>query len=225
MRQLVTSVQSNNQTLKLILGLILIALAGFLFVSGNQSVSQAQSNLRYTTNWQAMELMTVESSGFFGNIPPQEVAIGVAKWQVTGIENSSQRELFTEIWETPAFNGVFFTPSTQVMSGGNFNPSEWLFANHIGTNSGTPNGGKVTYRVRDLNFLDANYRYSKNDAKVGGNAIKCASNSDSNCLHMRGAYGWEVYHALSNMGSERGRVSASGVLMPLKWKVTGNLAN
>lgn len=202
-----------------IAGAVLL-IAGLMFVVAPRSEQQSQAAENYSSNWQATRVLTVESSGYFANVPAQEAAIGVAEWRVDGNIGGTTYE---ETWTAPSVDGTVFNPVDRSTSGPGFNPSHWLFASHIAQANDTPNQGRVTYRVKDLSFLNNAYTYSFGQARVGGNAIRCASNSDSNCLHARGSYGWEVYHAISNMGSDRGRVSASGVMMPLRWTVSGTI--
>lgn len=207
---------------------VLMAMAGAYLISRNgipkvnETVNAADS---YSATWTATKLMTVESYGGWATVPAQTVPIGVAAWQVEGV--SGNTALYSETWSVPDVGDIVFTPSTEETTGTRFVKSEWLFVDHIGVLSGTPSGGAVTYRIKDVSDVltpaALNYKYQSGSARVGGNAIHCVTADESHCLHARGAYGWEVYHALSNLGSERGRISASGLMMPLVWKVSGTI--
>lgn len=207
-------------------GLLLAAFGVFLALSptADTPAVNAQAGTNYTTTWTATRVLTVDSSGGWANVAPmQNVPIGVSEWQVTGVDTTTGSQLFTETWKVPTASDIVFNPANRTTTGTGFNPAEWLFAGHVGVFGDTPNGGRITYKNQPVSILGPTYTYERGNAKVGGNAIRCSSNSDSNCLHARGAYGWEVYHALSNLGSERGRISASGLMMPLKWTVTGTV--
>lgn len=184
------------------------------------TASASHKRLHYSATWNATKLLTVESAGAWANVAVQEIPIGVAQWHVSLINTETQNEISSETWTIPSIEGTVFNPATRTTTGAGFNPQEWLFASHIGVFGNTPNGGKVTYRIRDLGFAVNTYTYKFDKVRVGGNVIKCSTNTDSNCLQMRGAYGWEVYHSLSSLG-DRGRISASGAMMPLRWNVTG----
>lgn len=217
-------------SIKYLIALVLVS-AGVYWVmtSPARKPETAVANhgkLHYSATWSATKVLAVQSSGGWGNVPAQKIPIGVAEWRMVMTNTGTHNQIATETWTVPGISGTIFDPSNQVTTpDSGFDPNDWLFASHIGVLSGVPNGGKVTYTVQDLSVtpLENGYTYRKDNVRVGGNAIKCATNSDSNCLQMRGAYGWEVYHGLSNLGSERGRISASGAMMPLKWIVTGEL--
>jgi hypothetical protein len=217
-----------NRTTVLQMGVgFVLALAGaiMLYASNGGVKTSAQTNTPYSSTWRASKLITVSSSGYWSNVPVQEIPIGIAEWSVAGTVGT---KTFTETWSVPSINGTVFDPTTRVTSGAGFTPAKWLFASHVARDGNTPNNGLVTYLVKDVSMLDNaynSYQYIFGNARVGGNAIRCASNTDSNCLHARGLYGWEVYHALSNIGSERGRISASGAMIPLEWTVSGNIRN
>lgn len=222
---------SKEVMLKIGAGLLFTAVGLFLVIGSKETTirtgkvnAQAGNSLEYTSDWSATKLLKVTSSGFFGNVPAQaNVPIGVAEWHITAKDTATNENIYEETWKLPINGDVIYDPATQIISGGGFNPSDWIFANHIAVTNDTPNGGRVTYSVSALDPISNDYKYSFSNAKVGGNGVKCATNTDSNCLFSNGSYGWEFYHALSNMGSERGRISASGMMMPLKWKVDGTI--
>lgn len=193
-------------------------------ISGGSS-ARAQGSETYTTTWTATKLITVDSAGGWRDVDIlKDVPIGVAEWQVDARAGVGGAQLFSETWKVTANNEILFNPEFQTTSGTDFNASDWIFANHIAVFGDTPDGGKVRYKFQSPStVLNPDYKYTKDQARVGGNGVKCKSTTDSNCLMSRGSYGWEVYHSVSNLGSTRGRISASGVMMPLKWVVTGTI--
>lgn len=208
---------------KMIFVLIGTSLLAVGAISG-ASNARAQGSETYTTTWTATKLITVDSAGGWRDVGIlRNVPIGVAEWQVDARAGVGGAQLFSETWKVPADNEILFDPATQNTTGTGFNQAEWIFANHIAVFGDTPDGGKVRYKFQSPSILNPGYKYTKDNAKVGGNGVQCATTTDSNCLMSRGSYGWEVYHSLSNLGSSRGRISASGVMMPLKWVVTGTI--
>lgn len=212
-----------------VVGGVALAVAGFLLLffstrNAAQLTTQAQTGQNYTSTWEATKLITVDSAGGWNNVGIlRNVPIGVAEWQVDARTAVGGAQLFTETWRTPTSSEIVYNPADQTLTGSGFNKADWIFANHVGVFGDTPDGGRVRYKFQSTSVLNPGYKYTHGNAKVGGNAIQCRSNSDSNCLMPRGSYGWEVYHALGNLGSDRGRISASGLMMPAKWIITGTI--
>lgn len=214
---------SMSQLLRVVYGTVLVILGGFFFVAApTQTLAQTTG---YTTSWTATKVLTADSSGGWQGVGVlRNVPIGVSEWQVTGTDTSTGTTLFTETWTAPIAGDITFNPADRSTTGSGFNASNWLFASHVGVFGDTPNGGRVTYKNQPVSILNPGYTFNLDQVRVGGNAINCIQYSgDSNCLHTRSAYGWEVYHALDCLSCERGRISASGFMMPLKWTIVGTI--
>lgn len=212
------------------LGTVLAAV-GVILISGKidnstrPNIAGAQTGLSYTATWSAQKLVTVSSTlGIVGGVQTfNDVPIGVAEWQVTGVQSGTSNTLFTEKWVIPNIDVTF---DFNNVTSGTFEPTEWLFASYM--ENGTNQANSNRFRITGLDILDNTFTFSGGQTvpqRALGNAINCnITIGKPSCLSSTGAYGWMRYlGSIEQINIDEGKLKATGLMMPLKWTVTGTI--
>jgi len=174
----------------------------------------------YTVTWQASEVVTV--NGTVGSTPTGEAGFGVWKWSIDGTIGGQH---FTETWEGPSLAGVSFTPASQGCSINGVNETLILAGCFADQNDvGGSDTNLYTFTLKGLTGWTSN----KSRLNVGTGVQKATScinsprnNSETECIFGSGSYAFQ--HVYEPGFPTRDRWVGSGVLMPLRWTVTGTL--
>lgn len=230
---------------KILIASVLVAISLVVIIGGTKfdssRVTQAQSNeSSYNVTWQAKELIvgrlrrinygnTQESCtnpplGDYGDPPNSEVAMGVAQWEVKGQIGGGTK--FKEVWDVPSMQN----PTRFTLRGSldQFNRCRNYRANIIGINQSewligwtVPTlgfAGAVEFRRVGINeALSSIHNYDPARVTNTGKASSCQRTN--RCLYATGPYSFETYHEFDE--AMTGKHVNTGMLMPLKWTVTG----
>ena len=200
------------------LGLV-VALSLVAFIVGGAFLYQGQRNQTavkaadldtYTTDWAATSLLVLNRPGV---ISPDQIGLGVAGWSVTG--STASGKYFVEAWSLPVGFPTYNADGTN----SNTDDTAWL--------SGVMRAMNISQYAYSFSTVAAgasvtNYQSNDGVVKVPGRTGSCGG-TDNECVAATGAYGFEDWHDFTTATS--GKVRAIGVLIPLKWHVSGKICS
>jgi|GEM_PF-6605407 len=220
-----------NNVLKLLLG-VTLAVAGGFFLAGSSGQKSALAQVvgTYSADWQASKLFAIQTQNLpveFNNTSPRDLfAYGVAEWKVDFYEGTGQgRTLMArETWTTPTPNcyqyGIPEFPAPESpCAPGQSNAGAYLY--------GIVSEYKMRpYRrmtIEKVNVDDSRLYLSQGtNPRFAGPGAVAETNQDDNIdgFYSTGAYSW-----WAGKFGEAGRDAemAGGIMLPLKWTVTGEL--
>gem|GEM_PF-5105321 len=236
-----------NTLLRLALS-VALALTGVYLLAINENAegkrALAQGGSDYSATWQAKSVLvgrfleagsmnspntcTNPSYVSAGNPPNSEIAFGVATWEVKGTIDSVTR--YKEVWSVPPApdyygytgdwsgsrcNNVRTVPVGSREFQDNIN--NWLLG-YIDAGGGSSRPA-IQFSVRPAdqsinNIL--NIGLSQGVSNLGKGS---SCQSGINCFFSNGAYGFEIHHKINE--SQNAKHISTGILLPLKWTVTG----
>ncbi|MBI4948303.1 hypothetical protein HY844_01975 [Candidatus Berkelbacteria bacterium] len=218
-----------------------------------QSASAQTSTQAYTSTWKAQELIVArlksvgtdsskaeceaknQSYGAFPNPDNSEAVIGIASWEVKGSVDGGQA--FKEKWTVPSTMPQYYgyTPGvwTPVKVGGliigylctggsqikvvpqEYN-TDWVYG-YLNNNSLIRSA--IEFRKEPVGGTFTNSHVDPDRVSSFGLGTSC---QDTNrCIFSTGSYGFNTWHEFEEAGN--GKILNAGILMPLKWVVTGTL--
>jgi hypothetical protein len=200
---------------------IIMTAAGLALVNFGKPVSKTDAADNYSVTWQADKILTAEA--VVGTTPTGKAGIGVWQWSVDG---TIRGQHFTETWSGPSISGVSFTPnSSQGCSINGVNRTQILAGCFQDQND---IGGSNTNLYRfSLDNVDS---WTSNTSRLNvgtgtQQAVTCINSprnsSETECLVASGSYAFQHTHEPGF--PTRDRWLGAGVLMPLRWTVTGTL--
>lgn len=215
-----------NRTTMLHMGIgFVLALAGaaMLYVSKGDVKTSAQGTTPYSSTWTANSVLTVDAR--VGSSQVGQAILGVWGWQVTGTVGTSKT--FTETWVAPSISGISFTPAAQGCTLVGVSATDFAagcFADQ--DNIGSPDTSTYTFAVRPPSEVTS----TKARLNAGSGVQRTTScinsprnTSEDECLFQSGSYAFQHVHEPGFPG--RTRWLGGGVLMPLKWTVTGTVTD
>ncbi len=224
----------QNNWSKLVAGLI-FGLAGVFLLSGTNTsksiVSAQTASTTYTVNWKATQVFAINTVApylpvEFSNTSSRDwFAIGPSRWSVEYFDTSNGNTLMArETWVAPTPNCYYYgTPEHSDISSpcapGNSNAGAFLY------------GIVSEYKMRDyknMSILSMNvddprlYNTDSVNPRFQGPGSVGETNQSDNIdgYTALGAYGW-----LAGKIGTAGRDTqvAAGIMMPLKWTVSGEI--
>ncbi len=197
---------------------LLAVVVGLAFIIQSPARRAEAGTDSYVSTWNATHYLVAKRK--LPNNAFDEIAIGVASWEVKGSVSSGGPYFtvfyFKETWtapeEYPAFKGGDNLPLIEWNRTSNINKL-WLVG-YVGRNE-----DRNRIEITKKGVADPLQKTGGNAAKVDGKTASCIRDSD--CFFTTGAYGFTDivdWHKTTN-----NKNLSAGILIPIQWTVTGTI--
>lgn len=198
-----------------VLGLVFAVAGVVLVLKSGSGVKVSASTATYTTNWSATKLLVAQRKDFNNTISySDQIAIGVAGWNVTGSLTDGTK--FKETWTIPTALPTFTRNTTgeAILTADN---TGWL-AGFIGVKN---YNSVYMYYILSTVDVGAGIENKKgtHNARNMGITTSCLGADEGECMYASGAYGLSDEHAIDS--ATDGKMVGSMMAIPLKWSVSG----
>ncbi len=199
--------------------LVILLVGSLCIVMGDFSSAQAQE-IRST--WETKKVLVINTNGSVTDqldSSKRFFAIGTSEWYVKYEQQngSSYTPVYEETWKLPALPDCYRPAGRAACKPGGTLAKNYLWGlatSFFGGNAGYPQ----SWTFEELAPTDPRLYTSASDHARGPAMLSGVNSDNIHNIVGTGSYGWS--HARFHNG-DRGGFVWSGVMMPLKWDVTG----